>query len=49
MSQSFNEEDQTVTKSLTDLADLPIPTQKKNKVIGWDDEGFDDWNLDDVD
>ena len=40
----------SVSKSLTDLADLPMPmAQKKaNAALSWDDDGFDDWNFDDV-
>ena len=43
----------TGSKSLTDLADLPVVTQPKKvtagaAVKGWDDSGFDDWNLEDV-
>jgi len=38
-----------VSKSLTDLANLPIPPQKKAiAAVGWDDDGFDDWNFEDV-
>lgn len=47
-SHSVFEEDVTVSKSLTDLADLPIPVPKAKAVVGWNDDGFDDWNLDDV-
>lgn len=47
-SHSVFEEDVTVSKSLTDLADLPMPVPKAKAVMGWNDDGFDDWNLDDV-
>ena len=50
LSQS-HEDEATVSKSLTDLADLPTlgpPIQKKKAAIGWNDDGFEDWNLDDV-
>ena len=45
--------DVTGSKSLTDLADLPVVTQPKKVAAGaaakgFDDSGFDDWNLDDV-
>ena len=55
--QSYGGEDQgendpdsvTVSKSLTDLANLPLPPQKKAiAAVGWDDDGFDDWNFEDV-
>lgn len=44
------EDDVTVSKSLTDLADLPLPFPKKKQqtAVGWDDDGFDDWNFEDV-
>lgn len=44
------EDEATVSKSLTDLADLPLPfpKQKQQAVMGWDDDGFDDWNFEDV-
>lgn len=44
------EDEATVSKSLTDLADLPLPfpKQKQQVVMGWDDDGFDDWNFEDV-
>ena len=43
--------DVTGSKSLTDLADLPVVQNPKKvaagaAVKGWDDSGFDDWNLD---
>ena len=42
--------DVTVSKSLTDLADLPLPVPKQKKAVvqGWNDDGFDDWNFDDA-
>ena len=46
-------DDITGSKSLTDLADLPVPVNRSNKkqvVSGWDDDGLvDDWNFDDID
>lgn len=44
------EDEATVSKSLTDLADLPLPfpKQKQQVVMGWDDDGFEDWNFEDV-
>lgn len=50
LSQSYPEDDVTVSKSLTDLADLPLPVpkQKQQAAMGWNDDGFDDWNFDDV-
>jgi hypothetical protein len=44
------EDEATVSKSLTDLADLPLPfpKQKPHAAMGWDDDGFDDWNFEDV-
>ena len=44
------EDEATVSKSLTDLADLPLPfpKQKQQAVMGWDDDGFDDLNFEDV-
>jgi len=44
------EDEATVSKSLTDLADLPLPfpKQKQQAVTGWDDDGFDDWSFEDV-
>ena len=43
----------TGSKSLTDLADLPVVQNPKKvaagaAVKGWDDSGFDDWDFDDV-
>lgn len=50
VAESYDEHDCTVSKSLTDLTDLPLPGAKQKKVsTGWDDDGFDDWNLDEVD
>jgi len=43
----MGEDEATVSKSLTDLANLPLPVQVQ-KNAGWDDDGFDDWNFDDV-
>ena len=45
--------DVTGSKSLTDLADLPVVGQQKKvqaaaAVKGFDDSGFDDWDFDDV-
>lgn len=45
--------DVTGSKSLTDLADLPVVGQPKKvqaaaAVKGFDDSGFDDWDFDDV-
>lgn len=44
--------DVTVSKSLTDLADLPLPVPKQKKtavVQGWNDDGFeDDWDFGDA-
>lgn len=46
-------DDITGSKSLTDLADLPVPVNRSNKkqvVSGWDDDGLvDDWNFDEID
>jgi hypothetical protein len=48
---SYSQEDfeNSVSKSLTSLANLPLPMPQK-KVTKWDDDGGidDDWNLDDV-
>ena len=50
MSPSMGEDEATVSKSLTDLANLPLPVPVHNKKsAGWDDDGFDDWNFEDVD
>jgi hypothetical protein len=41
----------SVSKSLTDLADLPMPMANKKAnaaALRFDDDGFDDWNFDDV-
>lgn len=48
--QSLGKDDVATSKSLTDLADLPLPGQpaKKTAALGWDDDGFDDWNFEDV-
>lgn len=50
LSQSMPEDEATVSKSLTDLADLPLPftKQKQQATMGWDDDGFDDWNFEDI-
>ena len=49
MSPSMGEDEATVSKSLTDLANLPLPVPDHNKKsAGWDDDGFDDWNFEDV-
>ena len=45
--------DVTGSKSLTDLADLPVPANPKKTSVaaavkGFDDSGIDDWNFDDV-
>jgi len=34
-----------VSKSLTDLANLPLPIPTKKPIAGWNDDGFDDWNF----
>lgn len=51
-SQSLHDDEATISKSLTDLADLPTlgnPIQQSKKApLVWNDEGFDDWNLDDA-
>lgn len=45
----MGEDEATVSKSLTDLANLPLPVSFHNKKsAGWDDDGFDDWNFEDV-
>ena len=49
-SESYHDVDHTVSKSLTDLADLPLPVptqQKKQAVMQWNDDGFDDFNIED--
>ena len=49
ISPSMGEDEATVSKSLTDLANLPLPVPVQNKKsAGWDDDGFDDWNFEDV-
>lgn len=49
ISPSMGEDEATVSKSLTDLANLPLPVPIQNKKsAGWDDDGFDDWNFEDV-
>ena len=51
LAQSMGD-DITVSKSLTDLGDLPVPVKKANKmqvVSGWNDDGLiDDWDFDDI-
>jgi hypothetical protein len=50
-SMSAGQEDieASVSKSLTSLADLPLPSKAQKPVV-WDDGGFeDDWDLDDAD
>ena len=53
MSQSQGGQDEdfisashTVSKSLTDLAELPVPVKKTVPVFN--DDGFDDWNFENV-
>lgn len=45
-------DDMTGSKSLTDLADLPVPFKQTNKiqaVTAWKDDGLiEDWNFDDL-
>ena len=46
LSSKFSESDDvTVSKSLTDLANLPLPIPTKKPAAGWNDDGFDDWNF----
>jgi hypothetical protein len=46
-------DDMTGSKSLTDLADLPVPIKNANKrqvVSAWNDDGLmDDWNFEQLD
>ena len=49
MSGGVEDIEASVSKSLTSLADLPLPGKAKQPVV-WDDGGFeDDWDLDDAD
>ena len=34
-----------MSKSLTDLANLPLPIPTKKPAAGWNDDGFDDLNF----
>lgn len=47
-SYSQFDDDVSASKSLSDLKELPNPFVKP-KASGWNDDGFDDWGLDDVD
>lgn len=50
-SHSYHEDEVTISKSLTDLADLPVPLNKKKvqaAAMQWEDDGIEDWNFDDV-